>query len=396
MNRILNITNKWWWPPVLMWFATRIVTTMLFLIVAYIQGDNYWTPAHPGYFDFLNIWDVEWYHRIFTEGYPVTLPTSDGVVSQNAWAFMPAFPYTVKLLSLITTIDWKFLAPFVATVFSFIAAVLVYKLFVRYVSPQTALWAIALLGLWCASPALQAGYADSMGLAALAFALLLIDERKYLLAMIPTAVFALSRPGAIAIAGALALIFADRLWHTRKHPADFPITEKLQLAFATAIAGALGLAWPAIAWLVTGQPDAYLKTELAWSYGYTGSDNLHLFQGWIVAANWDAPGGIGLVALALIVAAVVWSLLSPTTVALGLTMRTWMAAYWAYLFAFFFPQSSTWRILMPLLPLFAFLAVKTDKANRYFKALLVLVLIGLQLFWLLNCWMYTAPDYTPP
>ena len=106
--------SKWWLPIVSIFAASRITTFILFLVTAQIQEDNYWTKAQPGYFDFLNIWDAEWYQRIYTDGYPTTLPTAeDGSVQQNAWAFMPVFPFLIRGLNLLTGIEWKFLAPIV-------------------------------------------------------------------------------------------------------------------------------------------------------------------------------------------------------------------------------------------------------------------------------------------
>ena len=170
-------------------------------MVARLQGDNYWTKAGPSYFDFLSFWDAEWYSRIFDHGYPTELPTNtDGSAKQNEWAFLPAFPYLVRLINLATGIEWKFLAPIVALLFSFTAAVLAFKLFERHVGNRTALWAVGIFGLWGASPTLQAGYAESMGIALIAATLLLVDRQRYLASLIPTAVLSITRPGALAIA----------------------------------------------------------------------------------------------------------------------------------------------------------------------------------------------------
>ena len=381
----------------LIWAATRALTTTLFVIVGYLQGANYWTPAHPGYFDFLNIWDVEWYHRIFDHGYPLVLPTNpDGSAQQNEWAFMPAFPFLVRAINAVTGIDWKYLAPILATIFGFIAAVLIYRLLTRVMPKHAAGWSLTLIGLWCASPTLQAGYAESMGLALLAGALLLIHDRKYLLALMPTALLSVTRPGVLALALALGLIFADRLWHARKNPSDFDFTERIRLLVAGIATALLGFVWSWIAWLATGRSDAYMSTELAWRAGYTGTQHFVPFQSWLISANWNLPGLPGVLVLVALVGLVVWNLFSKPMVALGLTMRSWTAAYWVYLFVFFYPQSSTFRILLPAFPMLAALGLSTQKASRLAKVGIVVSFTMLQLCWLLTCWMYTAPDFTPP
>jgi hypothetical protein len=116
----------------------------------------------------------------------------------------------------------------------------------------------------------------------------------------------------------------------------------------------------------------------------------------LISANWYLPGLPGLAVLVLLVGLIVWSLFSKSVIALGLTMRTWIAAYWIYLFVFFYPQSSTFRILIPAFPMLAALGLITQKASRFAKAGILVSFTVLQLCWLLTCWMYTAPDFTPP
>ena len=83
-----RLKTRWWFAPLAIFLATRVVTTAIFLVAAWYQDVNYWTGAHPDYFSFLNIWDVEWYGRIFKDGYPATLPVdANGFVQQTAGLF---------------------------------------------------------------------------------------------------------------------------------------------------------------------------------------------------------------------------------------------------------------------------------------------------------------------
>src|ERR1700710_2068832 len=81
-----------WWIKVLVIFAlSRVVTTIILLVFAWMQQANAWTGAHPDYFSFAEIWDGTWYHIIAVSGYPSHLTfDSLGHVEQNAWAFLPA------------------------------------------------------------------------------------------------------------------------------------------------------------------------------------------------------------------------------------------------------------------------------------------------------------------
>ncbi len=59
----------------------------------------------------------------------------------------------------------------------------------------------------------------------------------------------------------------------------------------------------------------------------------------------------------------------------------------------FFPQSSTWRILLPIAPLLGIVALPR---SRVYRVLLVAVCIGLQFVWLYTCWWVDGYDWTPP
>ena len=128
------ITSKFagasWWVRVLTAYAaTRALTVLLFLITSATQGDNYWTKANPAYFDFLNIWDVEWYGKIFSHGYPTELPiAADGAVQASEWAFLPGFPALVKAFA-FTGLEWKILAPVLATLLGACLALVMFRIF---------------------------------------------------------------------------------------------------------------------------------------------------------------------------------------------------------------------------------------------------------------------------
>ena len=204
-----RLKTRWWFAPVAIFLATRFVTTTIFLIAAYLQDDNYWTPAHPDYFSFLSFWDVEWYGRIFKDGYPAVLPIdSNGSVQQNSWAFLPLFPMLVKL----TLLPWEIGAPLLATVFAFLFALVAHRLFVRVLgSGSKANWALVFVLTCASSPVLQTGYAEALGLLCIALALLTYLKRQHWLVAAALAVLAFSRPGVLAFAAMFGIIFLIRL-----------------------------------------------------------------------------------------------------------------------------------------------------------------------------------------
>ena len=393
-----RLANTAWWVRVLaVYAATRTLTFLLFLITAANQGDNYWTKANPGYFDFLNIWDVEWYGKIYARGYPTVLPlTENGTVQQNEWAFMPGFPTTVHAFDFLG-VEWKFIAPILATIFGACFALVAFRIFAAKLNDHQSLWAVGLFLLSPASPVLQTGYAESLGLLLLALAVFAWISDRFWLAILAMVALAFTRPGLAALALAFAVVWVYRFIQARMGNRGFPIMEALRLGVLSATALALNFAWPLIAALVTRRADAYVATELAWRAGYPfDGGGLAPILPWFSSAEYFIGGFAGqlLVVLALVGSVAIFFI--PQVRSLGLEFGAISASYFVYLLLFFFPQSSLLRILMPTFVLFGALAqvwVRWPKAARFFG---VAVLILLQFAWLMACWRYTAPDFSPP
>ena len=385
--------GPWWLGVILVWLATRVSSTLLFLLVARTQAANYWTGAAPGYFEYLNIWDSEWFHKVFDHGYPVPLPVgSDGLVPQNEWAFMPGYPMLVRAVSSLTTLDWAHASALVSLGASFGFALVAYRLIVLRFSPQVALWSLVLIGLSPASIVMQAGYAESLGLLLLAAGLLFWATNRLWWAAAAIAAMSLTRPGAVAFSMAVFAVLAWRWW--RGLDQGWP--ERIRLAGLGAITGAAGFAWLVIAWAATGRFDSYLVTELAWRRGYTDSVKLNLLEPWFASAEfWLGRGTGALVVLALFTFAA-WVMLTPAVKALPIELRAFSGAYLLYLALVFFPQSSTVRILFPAFGLLVALGARTVNLRPPAKYALLALAVVLQLGWLLTCWRYSAPDFSPP
>jgi len=376
-------------PVVGIYTASRLVSFLFFMAMAAIQEDNYWTKAHPGYFDFLNIWDVEWYQRIFSGGYPSVLPVNaDGSVQQNNWAFYPVYPFLIRGLNQLTAIDWKYLAPIVATIIGCFFILLVYKIIRLTQNKTVSLWSVTLVSVSMASPILQTGYAESLSLLLFAAALYCYLTRRWLLLSLALLFLSLTRPGLISF----AVFFGGMLIYKLIRDKKF---SWLDLGFA-GLSTLLGVIWLLIAWAVTGRQDAYLKSELAWRSGYTDGASFLPFSGWLESGRFHLGEGIGQVIALLVIAIFAVSLFLPAVRELGVELRIWVAAYGFYLFAVFFPQSSTPRILFPAFPLLLAVGIATKRFGWLAKGLIVALSLGLQVLWLLVCWKYTSPDFTPP
>jgi hypothetical protein len=392
-----RLTSKLWLRVLLAYAATRALSFGLLLIVSATQSDNYWTKANPSYFDFLNIWDAEWYGKIFSHGYPSVLPVgSDGAVLQNEWAFLPGFPAAVRALS-FTGLDWKYLAPILATIFGAGFALVAFKIFAAKLSDHQAFWAVVLFGLSPASPILQTGYAESLGLLLVALVIYFWISDRFWSTLLAMVGLAFTRPGLAAFALAFGVLWLYRFVQARMGNRGFGFSEATRLGALAFAALGLNFAWPVVAALVTGRSDAYVASELAWRSGYPfGGGGLTPILPWFSSAEYFIGGPAGAAVVILAISGAVAILLVPKVRQLGLELTVFAASYFVYLLLFFFPQSSIIRILMPTFVLFGAFAqafVSWSKTRRW---LTLTAMVILQLGWLLLCWRYQAPDFTPP
>ncbi|HEV7183374.1 MAG TPA: hypothetical protein VGN33_02670 [Leifsonia sp.] len=390
--------SRWWVPVLVVYAATRVITTILLQILASVQGPNPWTGPQPGYFDFATIWDGRWYYLVSLYGYPAVLPVAHGHVEQNAWAFLPAYPGLVNAVQFVTQLPWAVCAVLISVAFGAGAALLFYRLLRRLrFSSSTSLFAIVLFCVAPVSPLFQLAYAEAMYIFLLAAALLLLVERRYALLFPVVLVMAFTRPSGLAFALALGLHVSYRWVVRRKDP--FPVRERVLSVCLTVFSVLAGLAWPAIAAAVTGNPSAYTDTELAWRSSYLGWMQLVPFTSWFQGADWwfkyglGLQGWLGIPTVLIVLALFAVCMFSPAVRRLGADVMFWIIAYAVYLLAVFFPQSSIFRILMPMFPLLGVIAIPKSKVYR---VALVVVFLALQLGWLLIAWGVDGADWTPP
>ncbi|GHG47187.1 membrane protein [Sinomonas cellulolyticus] len=374
----------WWVQVVLVYAASRVVSFAILAAAALQQGSNPWLGAQPDYWHFVQIWDSEWYGRIVEGGYPSVLPRSaTGELQQNAWAFYPVYPLLVRALGALPGLPWQAWAQIVALVAGFAAAVVLYRLFRHRADHGDALWGVAFVALFPVSAILQIPYAESLGLLFLAWALLWIVERRYLAAMPAVALAALTRPVGVPLALMLGGLFVVRLMQTvRQRPSERATAAELaRLAALTAVGVASAAAWPLIAWAVTGVPDAYTATETVWRGG-----PLVPFLPWFDTGQYLFGPVLGAIAPMVLVALAALYFTSGHVRRIGLEMLLWCVAYVAYLLAVLHPQTSTFRMMLPLFPLA--LASATLSRSRAYRWATVVLFVLLQIVWVVWLWVW--------
>ncbi|QHC68542.1 hypothetical protein GSU68_11485 [Rathayibacter sp. VKM Ac-2759] len=398
MRRRAQLRLVPWWVRVLAVFLlTRVVTTVILLQFAAHQAENSWTGPSPSYVDFASMWDGRWYEIIATSGYPSVLPVTDtGEIGENAWAFMPLYPAVVRLLMAVTGLGWATAAVAVSVACGAVTCLVLYRLFRHSLDEVQSLVAVLLFCVAPTSPMLQLAYAESAAMMLTAIALLLLVRRQYAWVFPVVLLLGLTRPSGLAFAAAMGLYVLVRFLRRAREP--FPRADWLPAVALTGWGLVVGFSWPAAAWAVTGSPTAYTDTELAWRSAYIGYQELFPFTSWFQGGAWwgdwwfGAPlAGIALVVL--VVAAFAGILAAPWTRRLDLFSRAWVAGYAVYLFAFFFPQSSTFRLLGPMFPLVGALAVPR---SPLFRTALVALGIAGQIGWIAICWAVDGYDWTPP
>ncbi len=349
----------------ILYVAARCVTMLFFIVAAALAGDG--GADGP---ELLMRWDAQWYWFVAWHGYPAVLPLTDaGLVAENQWAFMPVYPYLAQGLSWIVG-SWPVAAIGISLVSGYLACLVLYRMLRLKVDATAAMWAVLLFACAPLASIFQTGYAEALFLLWLFLALLALMQRRYgwLYLLIP--LMGYTRPGILAFALLLGLYGIHR-WVTRRRD-PLPAREIVNIVALGVLAVAVGFSWQVIAAVVTGDPAAYLQTELAWRRNWLTApeDGFVPLSGFIEASafwftSWGLPAVAGYIALALLVAGTTALLLfGPHVRRLGIELRLWSASYIVYLLLVFFPQSSIFRLLVPLSPLWGAVAQPRQAAWR--------------------------------
>ncbi|MGP3536156.1 hypothetical protein ACTU3I_15275 [Microbacterium sp. RD1] len=346
----------------LVYVAARLVTTVFLLVAADLSeaGSRFGADATIG--DLALGWDAQWYWFVAVNGYPAELPlTASGQVAENQWAFMPVYAYLAAAVGAVLG-SWGAGAVVVSLAAGYGACVALHALLRTRLDAAAALWAVAFFAAGPLGALFQVGYAEALFVFFLLLALWCLVRRQYGWMYILIPVMGFTRPGVLAFALLLGLVGLWRIARRRREP--LPRAEVVHLVALAALATATGFAWQLIAGLVTGDIGSYLATELAWRRNWIpdAAGGFVPFEGVIAASGfwfriWGLPDALGYVALALLVTGSAAALLFERHVRLlGVEIRLWSASYLLYLLAVFFPQSSIFRLLLPLAPLTGALA----------------------------------------
>lgn len=381
------LTLPVWLQALAVYLVSRIVSLAIMAAVVRRQEPSPWTTGtQTSLNDFLNFWDAAWYQRIAQDGYPAQLPlTDDGAVMQNQWAFYPLHPWIVGETSNLTGVDYQLISPILSTLFAAAASVVVLVLFRRHTTPGRALFGLAVLFFFPASAVFNTGYAESLTLLLQALALLLVIERRYLMAIPVVILMDLSRPIGVAFSFFMLIHLIDRFLRRRTIP--YPAGEVVRSWTLGVLSCAGALIHPVHAWLRTGSLTAYTDTEAAWSGGHS-----RIIVQWFARAA-DLVGPFGPLLLFAVIALMLALIYSPAGRPMGRTLQHFCLAYGIYILLFFNPQTSTLRLLLPMFPIA--LALAYSRAWSY-RCVLLAAFVVLQVVWVGYLWHFTPPADLPP
>ncbi|GAB2852464.1 hypothetical protein ACFQ0P_16380 [Microbacterium insulae] len=371
----------------LIYISARVVTTVFLIVAAELSGPSSRFGADAGLVDLVLGWDARWYWIVAETGYPSELPrTESGAVAENQWAFMPVFAYLAKLISLPFG-NWAVGAFVVSIVAGYAASLVLFSLLRDKIDDTAATWAVVFFAAGPLAALFQVGYAEALFLVWLLLALRCVLRRRYAWLYLLVPLMGFTRPGVLAFALFLALFGCWRFLTRAREP--LPGREIVHIVLLGILAVVVGFSWQLLAGWVTGESGAYLATELAWRRNWIpGEASFFPLEGFVsAAAFWfgtvwrlgAVTGYVVLVTLVIAIAAVL--LFVPQVKRLGVELRLWSVSYLIYLLLVFFPQSSIFRLLVPLSPLWGAFAVPRSPVWR--GGVLVACLVG-QWWWIYN------------
>lgn len=379
-------------PPALtialLYLAARAVTLGFLALAAALATEGTRFGANATVQDLAVGWDAQWYWFVAVNGYPSELPlTPSGQVAENQWAFMPLYPYLAAAVAPLVGGFWGLAAVLISLVAGYGATYVLYRMLRGRIGHGAAVWGALFFASGPLAALFQVGYAESLFLLWLFLALWAVMSRRFVWVYPLIVLMGFTRPGILAFALFLGL-FGIWRWINRRREA-LGATEIIHILALGALATAVGFSWQVIAGIVTGDPGAYLATELSWRRNWLGGDDGHFLplDGFIQGAafwgdvwGWGAVGGIVFLVMILVaIGAALWW--APPVRALGVEIRLWSASYLIYLLAVFFPQTSLFRLLVPLSPLWGALAVPRSPWWR--GGVLTVALLG-QWWWIYN------------
>ncbi len=236
------------WPawivhPVLIYLASRALTWATLAVTSIF--------THVGVRGEIDRWDSRWFLRAAQFGWPTQLPHHNGHVAANTIAFLPAFPLTFRWLSQLTGLSLLTAGVIVTSISGLTAMVGVWLLIRAYADEHAADRGTLMLAVFPGSFVLSLVYSEGLVLTFVAFGLLALMRKRWLLAGVLGMLATATTPIALAFEVsclwcAYREVTRDRNWRSLAAPILTP------LGF---------LSYQVWLWVHTGNVSAWRLTE---------------------------------------------------------------------------------------------------------------------------------------
>jgi len=275
-------------------------------------------------------WDAGWYLKLAQQGYPTHLPPRAHMSSTAG--FYPLYPLLVRGLIHGSAIHGAGASITVAIVTSALALVVVWQLAARLCDEGVAYRAVALTAFAPGAFVLSMGYSEGLLLLFASATLLMLLDRRWLLAGICAGLACLARPTGVAAAVACAVAAFVALREYRRD---------LRPLLAPVLAGIGAVTLPIYHLIHTGDALAYWKTQkYGWHESFDfGLSTLRSFAKWTTHPLRDVNILFASLAFIVLVAGIVllvrWRPPAPVTAyALTIAVLTIGASSYASTFRF--------------------------------------------------------------
>jgi hypothetical protein len=165
---------RWVLRPIAIYLASRVVTLAALAIATAISHDSISGE--------INLWDSRWFIRAAQFGWPAHLPHVDGHVAGNTIAFFPLFPLTIRWLSALTGLSLLTSGIIITATTGLTAIVGVWALVRHFTDQGSADRATLLVAMFPGTFVLSMVYSEGIVVTCLAFGLLALLQRRWLLA----------------------------------------------------------------------------------------------------------------------------------------------------------------------------------------------------------------------
>ena len=306
-------------------------------------------------------------------GYPDQLPVDPaGRVLENAYAYPPLYPMLVRLLMVVTRLDFTIAGPIVSLACGAGAMVLVYKLVADTAGRRAGALTVVLLCAYMSAPVFEIAYSESLTLLLVCGALWYLGRRRYPVVALALVLLALTRPVGLAVA--LVVLVHGLMRYRNRSEEPFAMRDRLWVFGVAGLGALLAGLWPLCVALMTGRPNGYLETMATWV-----NDRSRALSAWLSFA-WQRAGVLGLLGIVLGGMTCAWLVRRKGAREWSVEVRAWAWAYPLFLLVATGPGSSSIRYGMLAFPLLWPFVERTKKgAERRVQLAFVVVLVALGL-----------------